>query len=242
MANSLEGKSILITGAGKGIGRATALRSAEVGMKIGAFSRSEEDLLSLKQAVKPFSNSIITTAGNIAIESDVNSFVQNASTAFQSIDVLINNAGVYNYAPIEEYTEQQWDDMIATNLKGVFLITKAVVPIMKKQGHGHIIMISSTLGKIGMAERTAYCTSKFGIVGFSKALSEELRPHNIKVTIVYPGFVNTHIFSDLPAQEQTSLPSRTAMTQPETVADMLLNTLKQPHNTLIEEIDFSSWG
>jgi 3-oxoacyl-[acyl-carrier protein] reductase len=117
--------------------------------------------------------------------------VQKTKREFKRIDILVNNAGIWNYGAIGNMSERQWDDMIDTNLKGMFLFTNEVVPVMKKQGSGKIINIASTAGQRGEPFHSHYAASKGGMIAFTKSIASELAPYNIIVNCVSPGWVAT---------------------------------------------------
>ncbi len=242
MSTRLTNDTAIITGAGKGIGRATALAFAKAGFNLALFSRSAEDLAKVVKTIRT-GVKIITYAGDVSKTSDVTAFAKRITETFGTVKILVNNAGIMTESePVISLSEQVWKHVIDVNLHGVFLMTKHALPLIEKRGEGLIINIVSALGKKGTAGKTAYCASKFGVVGFSKALQEEVREKNIKVTLVYPGYVNTHLFSVLPKETQQLLPERTKMTQPETVAKLLATIAQQPPETIVNELDFSSWA
>jgi NAD(P)-dependent dehydrogenase (short-subunit alcohol dehydrogenase family) len=190
----LSGKVVVITGAGSGIGRATAHLFAEQGATIVVCGRS---LSSLNETVRQIERKNLGNA--LAISVDVTSWdqVENMiSTILQQfgrIDILINNAGIMGIKPIVQVTEKEWEDILDTNLKGVFLCCKAVIPSMVAANQGIIINISSTLGKTGIAYHGAYCASKFGVIGLTESLANELKENKIRVFAVCPGSTNTEL-------------------------------------------------
>ena len=146
-------------------------------------------------------------------------------------DILVNNAGRGSFGKIDELSSEEWLGMINTNLKGLYYITSQVTSLMKKKKEvSHIVNIGSILGKIGRAEGAAYCTTKFGVQGFSEALFKELRSYNIKVTCVNPGSIETDFF------ESSGIKPHQNMLQPKEVANTLVHILETPDNMLINEL------
>jgi len=188
---------VLISGATRGIGLATAARFLEEGDRIAIFCRHREHGSEAKKQIAspgPLEN-ILMLAGDVRKEKDVKRIVAQCLRHFGRIDVLINNAGVAAYKSLEETSEREWDEILDTNLKGTFLLIRGVVPVMKKQGSGVIINISSALGVKGEANFSAYCASKFGVIGLTQVVADETRETGIKVYAVLPWAVNTTLLS-----------------------------------------------
>ena len=139
---------------------------------------------------------LLALVGDVRKPKDVKRIVNQTLKHFGRIDVLINNAGVAAYKPIEEMTEEGWDKIIDTNLKGTFLFLNQVVPILKKQGMGTVVNISSGLGVEGMANFSVYCASKFGVVGLTRALADEISDLDIRIYAVLPGAVDTQLLKE----------------------------------------------
>jgi 3-oxoacyl-[acyl-carrier protein] reductase len=188
---------VLITGATRGIGLATAARFLGDGDRIAIFCRHRgHGLEAKKQIASPGpSENILTFAGDVRKEKDVKRIVAQCLKHFGRIDVLINNAAIAVYKSLEETSEREWDEILDTNLKGTFLLIREVVPVMKKQGSGVIINISSALGVEGEANFSAYCASKFGVIGLTQVVADETRETGIKVYAVLPWAVNTTLLS-----------------------------------------------
>ncbi len=195
----LEGKVALVTGASRGIGRAIAMRLAEEGCRVVVnYNRSAD-------AAQEVVNTIKANGGEaIAIQADVSQFaeaqrlVKEARAAFGRIDILVNNAGTTRDNLLALMKEQEWDDVINTNLKACYNVTKAALRGMMKQRSGRIINITSVSGLIGLPGQTNYSASKAGIIGFTKALAKEIAPRNITVNAVAPGYVPTALTENLP--------------------------------------------
>ena len=158
---------------------------------------------------------------DICQEKEVDSFAQNVLDNYGRVDILVNNAGLATYHPLMETTSENWDRTIDTNLRGTFLCSRAFGRIMLRQNSGYIMNIASKAGKHGMKNLSAYCASKFGVVGLTESMKEELKPFGIKVYCVCPTYVRTDFFNNFP--ENFSLPPTSL--QPENVAEQVLRIL-----------------
>ena len=190
-SNLFAGKTAIVTGSSRGVGRATALRLAEAGANVVVnYLKSEEDALDVAKLCQD------KGVEAIAIRADVSEFVQAKELAnqaimrFGGIDLLICNAGIWEGAPIDEMSEDVWNKVINTNLKSSWATTKACVPAMKKRPNGSIVLVSSTSGQRGEANYSNYSASKGGQISFTKALASELCP-KIRVNCVAPGWIET---------------------------------------------------
>jgi 3-oxoacyl-[acyl-carrier protein] reductase len=189
---------VIITGATRGIGLATAAEFIKNGDRIVILCRHREHILKAKKQLASFGplENILTSVGDVRKEKDARRVVAQCLKHFRRIDLLINNAGIAAYKPVEETSEKEWDDIIDTNLKGTFLFIRQVLPVMKKQGSGMIINISSALGKEGEANFSAYCASKFGVIGLTQAIADETRDSGLRIYAVLPWAVNTTLLTD----------------------------------------------
>lgn len=196
-ARSLDSQVALVTGGSQGIGRAIARTLAEAGADIvlnhpGA---AADDLTQVSRSVRGAGRQILLAEADISIRSEVTAMVARAIDEFGRIDILVNNAGIGPECPLDELTEDIWDRVMAVNLKGQFLACQAVVPHMVAAGYGRIVNIGSEQGLIGAAGLTAYCASKAGVFGFTKALARELAAFGILVNCVAPGPVDTALLA-----------------------------------------------
>jgi len=194
--STLKGKVILITGASKGIGKALAIALSDLGAKLALMARSEKDLVAIKNDIKNGGGKCEIFAGDITDEDFVNNSVAAVIATFGTIDIAINNAGYGVFKTSEETTAAEWDSVFATNVKGTFLISKAVTPVMKKHKKGHIINIASDVAKRVFAGGSLYCASKYAQDAYSMTIRKELRPFNIKVSVVYSGLVDSSFHTD----------------------------------------------
>ena len=196
----LKGKVALVTGGGTGIGKAIALEFAKEGAKVAITGRRLEKLQEVVDAIKKSAGEAVGITGDVSKPSDVERIVKTTVDKFKRLDILVNCAGVLFSADLAHHTEKIWDDTIDVNLKGSFLCIQRAVPEMLKQGKGKIINISSIAGQIGFPNSVAYCASKGGIMGMTKALAMELAPLKINVNDLAPGDtetpLNEHLLKD----------------------------------------------
>ena len=212
MRENNRGRTALITGSTRGIGLATAAEFLRNGDNAAIFCRHKNhvdeavDKLTAGLGADNKSKRILGLVGDVRDAASVEHIVATVLEKFGSIDVMINNAGVAVWKPIEETTEEEWDDVIKTNLKGSFLFMRNVVPVMKRQGGGVIINISSGLGVQGQANYSAYSASKFGQVGLVQVVADETSGTGIKVYAILPGGVATKLHLDIhPWEDQSQM-------------------------------------
>lgn len=222
----LEGKTALITGAARGIGKAIALKFAEHGCNVAftdleindAAKETEKELLAFGVKAKGY-------ASNAADFDDTNRVVAEIAEEFGRIDVLVNNAGITKDGALKRMSEQDWDAVIAVNLKSVFNFTKAIQPIMWKQAGGSVINMSSVVGVSGNANQINYSASKAGIIGITKSAAKEMGVRGIRHNAIAPGFIITEMTGVLPEnvrkQWEAQIPMRRGGT-PEDVANSCL--------------------
>lgn len=204
---TLNGKIALITGGSRGIGAATAVLFAQAGADVAfTFTKNEKAAEHIVQKIRNIGKECIAIKADISKEKNAKTVVDKTLRKYKTIDILVNNAGIWTYGLIGELSEKVWRETMATNLDGMFYITNAVVPIMKKQKSGKIINISSTAGQRGEAEHSHYAASKGGMISFTKAIATELGSFNINVNSVAPGWVDTdlnnEVFADTHYKEQ----------------------------------------
>jgi 3-oxoacyl-[acyl-carrier protein] reductase len=200
-ATLFTGKVAVITGASRGVGRATALRLAEAGANVVVnFLKEEEKAANVVALCKEKGADAIAVQGDVSIWSDAQALAHKAIEKFGRIDLLVLNAGIWEGAPIEEMSEETWNKVLNTNLKAAWAMTKACVPAMKKQASGAIVLVSSTAGQRGEANFSNYAASKGGQISFTKALATELAPR-IRVNAVAPGWIETAMVRPVFADE-----------------------------------------
>ncbi|WP_100404513.1 3-oxoacyl-[acyl-carrier-protein] reductase [Bacillus solitudinis] len=194
----LQGKVAIVTGASRGIGRSIALELARHGANIvvnyaGSKERAEQVVVEIKQ----LGSDAIAIQADVASSDQVQTLVKETMDAFNRIDILINNAGITRDNLIMRMKEEEWDDVINTNLKGVFNCSKAVTRQMMKQRYGRIINIASVVGVLGNAGQANYVAAKAGVIGLTKTMARELANRNIHVNAVAPGFIETDMTDEL---------------------------------------------
>jgi len=199
----LENKVALVTGGGTGIGRAISLKFASEGADIAVSSRNIDNLNKVCGEIEALGRSSLAVAADVCKKTQVESMVKKVIDKFGRIDILVNNSGTSRMCPIMEFTEEDWDMVIDTNVKGVFLCTQAVAKDMVKNKYGKIINISSTssLGAIVIGQ-SAYCSSKFAVNGFTKACAKEFGPYGINVNAIAPGRIMTGLVYSTRTPEQ----------------------------------------
>ena len=190
---NLSGKVALITGASRGFGREFARVLSEAGADLALVARSREGLEEPAAMVQKEGQRVFLGQADISKSDEVEAVVTKAVADLGKIDILINNAGILIRHKIEEFNNEDWEKVIQTNLYGRFYCIRAVAPLMKQQKWGRIINIGSLMGEVALAERTAYCASKAGLHGMTKALALELVEHNITVNAIAPGIFLTDI-------------------------------------------------
>lgn len=195
-----KNKAAIITGSGRGIGKATAILLGKQGINVVVCSRTESEINSVVKEIEEL-NSQVTVLGikcDVSISSQVNSLVKSTidKFGFETIDILVNNAGVVFNKKLADTSEEEWDQTINTNLKGAFLFTKAVLPYMIRRKSGVILNLNSGAGKAGFSNLSSYCASKFGLTGLAESLALEVVTYNIRVLTVILGQVATKMWQD----------------------------------------------
>jgi len=224
----LKNKVAYITGGTKGIGFAVAQTLLGQGMKVAISGRSQE---SVDQALKDFNNdNVLGIVSNVAKLSDEENAVAKITDKWGKVDVVLANAGVGNFAPIDEMTEEQWHQMIDVNLSGVFHTLKASVASLKKT-EGYYITLASLAGTNFFAQGAGYNASKFGVVGFTQAAMLDLRQYGIKVSTIMPGSVATHFNHNEPGDKDAW------KIQPEDIGELVLDLLQMNERTLPSKIE-----
>ena len=197
----LTGKCAVVTGASRGIGRAIALELANQGAKVVVnYSGSEQKAMKVVDEIKTNGGEAIAVQANVSNAESVQQLMKTAVDTFGSLDILVNNAGITRDNLLMRMKDDEWDDVINTNLKGVFLCTKAVTRQMMKQRAGRIINISSIVGVAGNPGQANYVAAKAGVIGLTKTTAQELASRNILVNAIAPGFITTEMTDSLPEE------------------------------------------
>jgi NAD(P)-dependent dehydrogenase (short-subunit alcohol dehydrogenase family) len=188
----------LVTGGVRGIGKETAFLLAKKGLNIVVCSRTQREIDSVVKEIKSIGNSqVIGRKCDVSKSDEVHWFVIEVLNNYGRIDVLVNNAGISYVKKLIDTTEEEWDQTLDINLKGVFLISKAVLPHMIKNNFWVIINVSSGAGKVGFGDISAYCASKLGIIGLTESLALEVGNYDIRVMTICPGEVATKMQEDI---------------------------------------------
>jgi 3-oxoacyl-[acyl-carrier protein] reductase len=219
----------IVTGSTRGIGKETALLLLQKGLNVFISSRSQQSVDNVIQEIHDKfpskKENVLGLKCDVSKYSNVKSLVDVSVKTFGKIDILVNNAGIVYFKSIMDTTEEEWNKTIDTNLNGVFLFTKEVLPYMIENKSGVIVNVSSGAGKSGFPNLSAYCASKFGVIGFTESIAKEVADYNVKVMAICPGGVDTKMIDDI-VDNGYNLSNRNLM-KPEQVAkkiyDMIFN-------------------
>jgi 3-oxoacyl-[acyl-carrier protein] reductase len=231
--NSVKGKNAIVTGGTRGIGLAIAESLLERGARVLLCARKQSEVdQTIETLRQKFGDVVYGASCDVTVYEQVQKLFAQAGGDLGGIDLLINNAGIGGFHTVEETSAQEWGNILGTNLSGVFYCCKEALPQMKVRGGGYIINIGSLAGKQAMAGAAAYCASKFGLIGFSEALMQEVRQDHIRVSYVMPGSVNTSFGRHL---EQD--PSTTWKLLPEDVAQVVIGLLEMDVRALPSRVE-----
>jgi NAD(P)-dependent dehydrogenase (short-subunit alcohol dehydrogenase family) len=226
---SLAGQIALVTGGSRGIGLAVARRLGSMGAKVAICARDRRRLEESAAILRDEGIAVLPVPADVGKGDDVTRLVAQVERTLGPLDIVVNNAGIGLFGPGQNASEEDWDRVLDTNLKGVFLVCRAVAPRMIERRSGHIINISSLAGKNAFANGAVYCASKWGLQGFSFCLAEDLRAYGIRVSVVCPGSVHTdfgpHSGKDL-----------SKMLQPADVAHAVAMLVTQAPQSFVSEV------
>jgi len=226
----LSGAVAVVTGGSRGIGLAIARRLAKLGARVCICGRDAAHLEAATAELRRDGAKILAAPADVSRASDIRALVERTQRELGPIDILVNNAGTYRSGPIHQLTESDWDAVLDTNLKSVFLVSGAVIPSMIERKRGHIINISSLAGKNAFAGGGIYCASKWGLQGLTACMAEDLRAYGIRVASICPGTVATD-FSPHTGRDTSK------MLQADDVAYAVESLLMQAPQSFISEID-----
>lgn len=227
---SLKGKTALITGAGRGIGRATAIALAKEGVHLGLIGRTMSNLEKVTAELEQYDVNVSAAIADVADLEAVHQAVEHIKSDLGSIDILINNAGIAKFGGFLDLTPEEWENIIRVNLMGVYNVTRAVLPDMIERKSGDIVNISSTAGQKGAPVTSAYSASKFAVLGLTESLMLEVRKHNIRVTALTPSTVAT----DLAIENNLISGNSENVMQSEDLAELLVAGLKLHPRVLVK--------
>jgi 3-oxoacyl-[acyl-carrier protein] reductase len=227
--NALNGQVALITGSSRGIGLAIARRLGRMGARVSLCARKKADLDRAASDLRAVGVEVLTVPADVTRPDEVSSLVSETQRSLGSVDILINNAGIGTFGPFYHQTDADWNSVLDTNLKSAFLTSRAVAPEMMRRKSGHIINISSLAGKSTFANGAIYCASKWGLLGLTGCMAEDLRVHGIRVSAICPGSVATE-FSPHAGKD----PSK--MLQPDDVAHAVAALVTQSPGSFMSEV------
>ncbi|MGB7998527.1 MAG: 3-ketoacyl-ACP reductase [Anaerobacillus sp.] len=227
---TLKGKTALITGAARGIGRAAAIALAKEGVNIGMIARTEETLQNVAKEIEAEGVKASYAVADVSSNEEVTSAVAKLKEELGETDILINNAGIAKMGGFMELDVKDWEKIIQVNLLGAYYVTRAVLPDMIDRKSGDIINISSTAGQKGAPVTSAYSASKFGLMGLTESLAQEVRKHDIRVSALTPSTVST----DLAVENNLTDGNQDNMLQPEDMAEFIVAQLKMNKRVFIK--------
>ncbi|MBL7115572.1 MAG: 3-oxoacyl-[acyl-carrier-protein] reductase [Kiritimatiellae bacterium] len=221
----LDGKVALVTGSARGIGRAIAEKLAAEGADLALCDLQADWLAETAAAVETLGQKVICLSADVSKGDDVNKAVADTIEQLGGVDILVNNAGITKDTLLMRMSEEQWDDVLAVNLRGTFLFTKAVARPMMKKRAGNIVNVASIIGLIGNAGQCNYAASKAGVIALTKSSAKELAPRGVRVNAIAPGFIESKMTEGLPEDVRKKMLDAIPMGRfgkPEDVADVVL--------------------
>jgi NADP-dependent 3-hydroxy acid dehydrogenase YdfG len=239
MTIDLSNQVVAVTGASSGIGEATALACAQAGAAVALAARRVDRIEQLAQRIIEQGGRAIAVETDVGEESQATEFVQRAASELGRLDVLVNNAGVMLLGPIENAPTEEWRRMIHANVFGVLYCTHAALPLMRQQGSGHVVNVSSVAGRVARAGSGVYNLTKFGVGAFSESLRQEGVGIGVRVTLIEPGAVATELPGHNRPEVLEQMAKRFAGVTPlssEDIAGAVLYAIGQPPNVSVNEV------
>ncbi|WLR58329.1 3-ketoacyl-ACP reductase [Guptibacillus hwajinpoensis] len=227
---ALKGKTALITGAARGIGRASAIALAKEGVNIAMIARTEETLQNVAKEIEAEGVKTSFAIADVSSNEEVTTAVAKLKEDLGEVDIIINNAGIAKMGGFMDLEVTEWEKIIQVNLLGAYYVTRAVLPDMIERKSGDIINISSTAGQKGAPVTSAYSASKFGLMGLTESLAQEVRKHDIRVSALTPSTVST----DLAVENNLTDGNQENMLQPEDMAEFIVAQLKMNKRVFIK--------
>ena len=235
----LSGRVVAITGASSGIGEATALACARAGAAVALAARRQQRLEAVADRVREEGGRALAIVTDVGEEEQARAFIHGARDQLGRVDVLVNNAGVMHLGPIEGAPTDEWRRMVHVNIMGVLYCTHAALPLMRQQGSGHIVNVSSVGGRVVGLYSGVYSLTKFGIGAFSEALRREVLDSGIRVSLIEPGRVETELRTHVRQEVLEALGPGFASVTPldaDDIANAILYTVCQPPNISVSEV------
>lgn len=235
MEIDLKGKVVIVTGAGSGLGEATARAFGKAGCAVAIVDLRREAAERVSRELQTENIESVALECNVSDAEAVFNTVQTVIDRWGRIDVIVNNAAVDHTVSVDEMTVEQFDQVLGVNLRGPFVLVKAALPTMRRQQYGHIINIASTAATRAWGNASAYHATKWGIVGWGRALGVEGRPDNIRVTTIIPGGMRTHFF-DRFVEQGIPMPDMEKLQDPANVAETIVFAVKMPLQSALQEV------
>jgi len=238
----LSDRAVAITGASSGIGEATALLCARSGASVALAARRGDRIDALAERIEAEGGRAIAVPTDVSDEGEARAFVQRAHDELGPLDALINNAGVMLLGPVEGADTAQWRQMIEVNVLGLLYCTHAALPLMREQGSGHIVNVSSVAGRRAASGAAVYNLTKFGVNGFSEGLRQEAARSGVRVTVIEPGFVETELQGHNAGNERVAAgidkmkEQLGAVLQADDIAEAIVYALAQPPHVTVAEV------
>lgn len=236
---TLENRTVIVTGGSRGIGRILSLRLAKEKAKIVITGRNEKDLEDTANEIKKYTENILLIKADVSVYDDVKKIVKEALNRFENINYLINNAAIMTHKSIKDFNVEEWKKVLDVNVTGTFMMCKEVLPHMQKLSSttgGTIINVASMSGRHGYERGSGYSASKFALTGLAESIFKEVREYNIRIMNIYPSMVDTSV------KEESSLKEigKGVYMRAEDVADSILFAMKLPQRAMLKEIEI--WG
>lgn len=230
--SGFEGKVVLVTGASSGIGKALTLRLLADGANVIACARGEQGLGELQQEAAGLSATLLTASIDVGDETAMISLLEKAAIDIGVPDIVVANAGYGIVKPLVDMSTEEFDGVMTTNVRGVWLTLRHTVPAMIEKGGGDVLIVSSLAGKNGFSGGTAYATAKFAVRGLAQSLMLEVRSKNVRVACIFPGSTDTRFFDNTPMSPNTEKILAAA-----DVAEAIMDILRAPRRALLSEVD-----
>ena len=231
---NLDNKVAVVTGASKGIGRATALALAREGAHLAISARTESLLQQVAGEIEGMGRKVFSYVGDMSNESDIQKFIGESVKTLGGIDILVNNAGLGIFKPIAELSTEAWDTMFNLNARGLFIATRESLPHLRRAGESVVVNVASLAGKNAFVNGGGYAATKHAVLGFSRCLMLEERQHGVRVLAICPGSVATHFSGD---RHLDNPERRQRIPRPEDVAESIIHMIRLPQRAMVSEID-----